>query len=134
MSGVGRFSTEAPASTERVLADIGDERERQFTKWGPQHHDDGTGHCVPMPLPVFMGDSLGTLANRARQFCDDDAAAGQTTWLGILFEEVFEAASEEDVALLRKELVQVAAVATAWVEDIDSRAAYAEVADLGGEG
>ena len=44
-------------------------------------------------------------------------------WLSILTEEVGEVAKaindEEDIAALRAELVQVAAVAVAWVEDID---------------
>ncbi|MEY9934267.1 hypothetical protein ABH926_008932 [Catenulispora sp. GP43] len=39
----------------------------------------------------------------------------------MLLEEVYEALAEVDPAALRAELVQVAAVAAAWVEDIDSR-------------
>lgn len=124
MSGTGRFSTEAPASTEAVLADIGEERERQFTKWGPQHHPDGTEDTR----------ASRKLRDDARAYCDQLAAMGKVTWSSILLEEVFEALAEGDVAKLREELVQVAAVAGAWVEDIDSRAAYADVHDLGGEG
>jgi hypothetical protein len=36
-------------------------------------------------------------------------------------EEVFEAFAESSPDALRKELTQVAAVAVAWIEDIDSR-------------
>ena len=43
-------------------------------------------------------------------------------------------AEDPDTAGLRKELLQVAAVAVAWVEDLDSRASFADVHDLGGEG
>jgi len=122
MSLRGRFGTENPESTERVVADIGDERERQFTKWGPQHHPDGTT-IEAKPL-----------ADAAKAYCDAQAALGLVTWKDILTEEFFEALAEEDPAALRKELVQVAAVAAAWVEDIDSRPQFADVHDLGGEG
>lgn len=46
------------------------------------------------------------------------------TWLTILVEEVGEiarASLEHDPEGLRKELVQVAAVAVAWMEGVDSR-------------
>lgn len=124
MSGSGRFSTEAPASTEVVLAAVGDERERQFTKWGPQHHPDGTED-------TFRSRKL---RDDARAYCDQLAVVGRVTWSSILLEETFEAMAEVDVTKLREELVQVAAVAVAWVEDLDSRGAYADVHDLGGEG
>ncbi len=42
-------------------------------------------------------------------------------WRDILLEEVFEALAEEEPKELRKELVQVAAVAAQWVEAIDRR-------------
>ena len=73
-----------------VLASVVDERLRQATKWGPQHHS------------YFK-------------------------WLAILTEEVGEVAkailehhANEDATLIREELVQVAAVAVAAIEDIDS--------------
>lgn len=128
---MGRFVTEVSGRTETVLTDIGEERERQFTKWGPQHHRDATGPGQ------YLADSRGRQRlfaewrDEQRQRTDDMAEAGQTWWSDILLEEVFEALSENDPAALRKELVQVAAVATAWVEDIDSRADHHE---LGGEG
>ena len=117
---MGRFATEVSGRTETALADIGEERERQFTKWGPQHHPDGTGH----PSAAFQRD-------QARARCDAAAAEGRVTWNHILTEEFCEARAETDPVKLRKELVQVAAVATAWVEDIDSRDVHHE---LGGEG
>jgi hypothetical protein len=58
-----------------------------------------------------------TLEQRCRELNESDEAS----WLTILLEEVFEAAGEEDISRLRTELVQVAAVAVAWIEDIDSR-------------
>ena len=44
---------------------------------------------------------------------------GEGTWADILREEYFEALAETDPARLRVELIQVAAVAVAWVEAID---------------
>lgn len=96
----------------RMLADINDERERQLVKWGPQSHNDGTGH-------PFMREQ----ADRYRNLCDIRFKKGTGTWLDILLEEVFEAAAEADPVALRKELVQVGAVAGAWVEDIDMKLA-----------
>lgn len=121
---MGRFMTEAPDSTEHVIADIGDERERQFAKWGPQHHPDGT-----FPIP-----SRRESRERLRALCDRKAETGAVTWWDILQEEVAEAGAEDDLAALRKELVQVGAVAAAWIEDIDSRATGEDHHDLGGEG
>lgn len=120
----GRFMTEVPSSTEAVLADIGTERERQFEKWGPQHHPDGT-----LDIP-----SRREARERLRALCDARAAKGKVSWLDILNEEQAEAAAETDLMALRKELVQTAAVAVAWIEDIDSRASFADAHDLGGEG
>ena len=108
---IGRFETEDCALTEQALYEIGIERERQFVKWGPQHHPDGTSAA-----------RYAATRENSRTWCDSQASKGEVTWLDILREEFYEAAAEGDVKRLRKELVQVAAVASAWVEDIDSRA------------
>lgn len=95
-----------------VTADIADERNRQDNKWGVQDHLDGTG--------VSHYDTWA--ADRARSLCQ---AAGTPkhpdTWRLILDEEVREAFAESDARRLRKELIQVAAVASAWIEAIDRR-------------
>jgi glutaredoxin len=113
-----------------VLDEVAAERERQTMKWGEQNHPDGTG---PDSTPLF--------ANTATGIADDDEAhlirdmlKGRTdwrfsidggdrpgTWTDILLEEVFEALAEANAAKLRTELIQVAAVATQWVEAIDRR-------------
>ena len=60
---------------------------------------------------------------RQHQLFGDQSDKVNGVWLGILVEEVGEVAkalNEDDpVEHLREELVQVAAVATAWVEKID---------------
>lgn len=95
--------------TDTVLWDIAEERERQDAKWGEQHHKNGTDPANEK------------LADRAKAYNDLQAITGSGDWCGILFEEVFEAFAELDDVKLREELIQVAAVAVAWVEDIDSR-------------
>jgi hypothetical protein len=95
------------------LAEVADERERQDDRWGEQNHDDGTGG----KYDVILRDA-------ARNACQREAEAGHPTWRSILFEEVTEAFAETDPAKLRAELVQVAAVAAAWIEAMDRRAGY----------
>jgi hypothetical protein len=92
-----------------VCREVINERLNQVEKWGEQNHPDGT--------------SVGFSAwrNKARNECDEKHRAGNGSWLDILFEEVYEAAAEEDPARLREELIQVAAVAVAWAEAIDRR-------------
>lgn len=111
---VGREATPAdlagePATrTEAVLRHIGTERLLQDEKWGEQNHLDGTG-----------GNEAA--ADLARLVCQQAARAGQLSWRYVLDEEVQEAFAESDPARLRAELVQVAAVAVAWIEAIDRR-------------
>jgi hypothetical protein len=99
-----------------VLADVQAERERQDAKWGEQNHPDGTG------LPVYQHS-----ARRYRDHADRAAASGVLAWRDVLLKEVHEALAEADPAKLRAELVQVAAVAVAWIAAIDRRAAAAAV-------
>ena len=93
-----------------VLAEIAAERARQDAKWGQQNHPDGTGTDPE-------GDA--EIVGWAKEACQDAAARGTCTYRLILDEEVQEAFAESDPRKLRAELVQVAAVAAAWVEKID---------------
>ncbi|OFV78483.1 hypothetical protein [Rhodococcus erythropolis] len=90
-----------------VLPEIADERERQDEKWGEQNHPDGTG-------PDYRGAAF-----EARRRCQRAARSGLVTYKDILEEEVYEAFAETDPVELREELVQVAAVAVAWIEKLD---------------
>lgn len=92
------------------MVEVDTERQAQLAKWGDQHHPDGTGD-----------QRWRDAANYVRREVDDAARSGNTTWRDILREEVFEAMAESDPAKLRAELVQVAAVAQAWIADLDSR-------------
>jgi hypothetical protein len=93
-----------------VLHDVGAERLRQDGKWGEQNHPDGTSARKYAGKRDFM-----------RDLCNVRAARGTVSFLDILFEEVYEAAAEEDPVALREELLQVAAVAVAWIEAMDRR-------------
>lgn len=96
--------------TSKVIHEVYAERVAQEEKWGEQNHEDGTGFAY-----------LKAQADKARRECDAAAAAGRVTWRLILREEYREALAAPSVAELRAELVQVAAVAVAWIEAIDRR-------------
>jgi hypothetical protein len=102
------------ATTDRVLQEVLAERIAQDAKWGEQNHPDGTGNKSQQDRAEF-----------ARRWCESAFASGYGTWADILTEEVAEAEAERDPVKLRAELVQVAAVATAWIEAIDRRTAAA---------
>jgi hypothetical protein len=104
------YTTMLPKSG-RVLVEVGRERVAQDAKWGEQNHRDGTGH-----------DCDKVTADRQRRACERAFREGWGSWSHILREEVAEAMAESDPAKLRAELIQVAAVAVAWVEAIDRRA------------
>jgi hypothetical protein len=99
----------APAGLPAVLTEIAAERRRQDDRWGEQNHPDGTG--------IWYADRAA--AERTRT--NNAAADGTLTFRHVLAEEVAEAFAEDDPAKLRAELVQVAAVAAAWIEAIDRR-------------
>lgn len=129
-----RHEAEEPrviSTTPQVLAEVHDERRRQEAKWGQQDHPNGTG---PYMLGELVADGQHTYAvgieRWARQRCDKRHRAGMGTYEQILTEEWAEAVAQSDPAKLRAELIQVAAVAVAWVESIDRQ----ERLDAGGEG
>ncbi|WP_159622695.1 hypothetical protein [Ruania rhizosphaerae] len=107
-----------------ALADVLAERGRQDQKWGEQNHPDGTGAATITLYSTDPNLDFRTAAELATIFTrktDENAMNGKVTWRDILLEEVFEALAEADPAALRTELVQIAAVATQWVQAIDRR-------------
>ncbi|NTW41828.1 MAG: hypothetical protein HGA44_18435 [Cellulomonadaceae bacterium] len=95
----------------RILAEISREAPRSTIQHGDQTHlPNGTG-----------GTQAAALAAQAKADADAAAAAGTVTWAHILEEEVREALAEAGDVELRAELVQVASVATKWIEAIDKR-------------
>lgn len=93
-----------------IAEEVLEERKRQDAKWGEQNHPDGTGRSIHEHM-----------ARAARKTCEDMFEAGAGAWAYILAEEFWEALAESEPAKLRAELIQVAAVAAAWVEAIDRR-------------
>lgn len=110
------------------------ERGRQLAKWGDQRHPDGTGTDATLGgmTMTYLANMLKDLNDRRSTHHYPLIPAGWSTagadpadngphWLPILLEEVFEAGAETDPAKLRDELIQVAAVCAAWINDIDQR-------------
>lgn len=95
---------------KQILNEVEQERLRQDAKWGEQNHPDGTG-----------AQGHKDYASAARYACEAAFRGKRGDWLHILNEEVAEAFAESDPAKLRAELIQVAAVAVAWIEAIDRR-------------
>ena len=112
------------SNSSDILVEISEERDRQDAKWGEQNHPDGTGiNWVDTITPAFgwKEDAAEHAATLAKKGTDRAANLGRLTFMHILLEEVAEALAETDPKLLRAELIQVAAVATQWVEAIDRR-------------
>jgi hypothetical protein len=97
--------------TDRVLSEVLAERIQQDAKWGEQNHPDNTGSRFYVERAIA-----------ARRNCQLAATNDTTAWDLVLLEEVYEALAEGRPEQLRAELVQVAAVAVAWIEAIDRRA------------
>jgi hypothetical protein len=87
-------------NTNQVLLQVAEERQRQNEKWGQQNHDD------PM-WGLILGEKVGE-ACQAALHC---MFPPRNTTLGRL----------EQRDQLRTELIQVAAVAVAWIEALDRR-------------
>lgn len=97
----------------KVLQDILVERFNQFRKWGEQNH------------PSFPADVLADpetwqkMEEFAKRICNAAEKQGKLSWMDILTEEIHEAYAAKDNAKLREELIQVAAVAVAWIDCLD---------------
>lgn len=111
-----------------VLANVARERVAQQMKWGQQNHPDGTGpmevHLYDLPTSLDSEAGVGFVYADdfeawATTSCETHAAADDITYADILLEEVAEALATGDPKQLRTELIQVAAVAVAWVEKLD---------------
>ena len=84
------------ASIYRTLGEVAQERHRQEARWGEQNHGDERWQGI-------LGEEMGEVCKATNE-----------TWADEKF-------SLEHEHQLRTELIQVAAVAVAWVEAIDRR-------------
>jgi hypothetical protein len=100
-----------------ILGEIFTERQKQDAKWGVQNHPDWSFDYYNESLFVIVGD-----ANDAKELCDEAFAAKRGSYTHILLEEMQEAFAEArdgEKEKLREELIQIAAVAVAWIEKLD---------------
>ncbi len=107
-----------------ALRDFAKERQKQILKWGDQTHP-----CVPAELPgipsshaVMLRSIAQEMEHAAKKDCNNAFREGSGTWWHIAFEELCEAGAAPP-AKRREELVQLGAVITAWIEDLDARTA-----------
>lgn len=111
--------------TSRVLNTVRRERHDQDRKWGEQNHPDLPTFTTPMWDTGVPYDPIAEYESEAytwKHINEGRVEKGKLAWDGILLEEVYEALAEcGDDEKLREELVQVAAVAVAWIEAIDRR-------------
>lgn len=108
--------------TSAVLAEIAGERASQDTRWGVGDHPDGTGSEFRWMEGMDANQPAWMQAAEAKESLEQAVLTSQATYRHILLEEVCEAFAESDPERLRAELIQVAAVAVAHIENIDRRA------------
>lgn len=98
---------------DNIYDQVVGERAKQVQKWGRRSHP-----------PVFHpdDDSASEWAFLMKEKCEEAAKSGTIGWDNILYEEVaeaFEAYAKGDMQEYRKELIQVAAVVFAMLENLD---------------
>lgn len=104
-----------------VASEVVQERFAQHEKYGERNYPN-----FPPQTPEQVLISKREAAD-ARAVCQRAFAEGIGSYGHILQEEIYEAWAEyDDPQALRAELIQVAAVAVAWVEKIDRDAAKGE--------
>lgn len=109
---IGMMTPEQRRATLDVLKEVEAERIAQHLKWGEQNH--------PSFDPNADEAEARDMSDAARAECEEAFAQGRGTYCHILTEEFGEALAEcKNEAALRVELVQIAAVAVAWIEKID---------------
>lgn len=100
------------SGTGQAVWDVLIERSKQIQKWGKQHYPNVHQlHDYEIRDESFYKEILEI----RRKF-------GTLSWGDILLEEVaecFSACATSDIDNLREELVQVAAVCLAWIENLD---------------
>lgn len=118
----GDFGLGAPycSCSPGPLVEVAAERRAQEARWGVQNHPDvfGEVHATEIEDAEIHLDYI-------RDTVDRDHEQGTGDFFGILHEEFLEVRVEAlkgDKAALRTELIQVAAVAVAWVEKLDREA------------
>jgi glutamate synthase domain-containing protein 1 len=106
------LTTKQTIKQAKIFNEIFIERNSQDKKWGEQNHPmilaNNHEHYRGMAIITKTINELANVAN-------------EKSWDNIIFEEMYEAFSEKDPKLQRAEMVQVAAVAVAIIENLDRR-------------
>jgi hypothetical protein len=106
--------------THNVLQEVCMERIKQEQKWGEQNWPD-----FPLSLagaPTLRASWYGVPTEfDAKSALEERFEKGNGTYADIFVEEIAEAIGASSEEELRKELIQCAAVAVAWIEAIDRR-------------
>lgn len=81
-------------------------------------------HGAQLDLPMFHPNGHAIMeGSLAKHYTDMRSRAGEVSWADILLEEVAESFDErDDTTKLRAELIQVAAMAVAWIRALDHQA------------
>lgn len=103
---------------EKPIQEVAAERVEQVLKFGIQDLPDGLGYVLDND-----GEQDLTIRHfgRTTEMLGREILDMEPSWAGVFLEEVGEAMAARDVPHLREELIQVAAVALAWVAHIDGR-------------
>ena len=108
-----------------IFEEYKQERERQDKKWGPQSWPslnqvlvNRDGGCTPQRMCEHFEIPS---ENRAKFLCDHAFETNEGCWPPIVVEELSEVVSAENEEKRRQELIQLGAVVTAWIQDIDKR-------------
>lgn len=119
-----------PPETADMLAFVGMERVRQNQKWGVQRHPDVDPLLVNLAdMPLARATAMARMygvptATEAKEMCEEAFKVGAGTYAHILNEEHSEAIEAATIGTdeeLLTELIQVAAVAVAWAEQVAER-------------
>ena len=115
--------TQAPAPSllqdVAILAEVAEERQRQFKQWGQQDHPDHD----PCFADATATDYRVLSSDTARLACQFALRAGRVAWAWILLEEFAEVLDARTEDERRAELVQLAALAVQQIGAIDRRKA-----------
>lgn len=100
---------EMAVAASKFFGELYAERRKQLAKFGHQSYDWPGGG-------FFIG-----ARDQAKVTCEAADKAGRVNWIHIITEEFYEACAETDPVALRAELIQLAAVALAAVQDLDAK-------------
>ncbi|MBP2323304.1 hypothetical protein JOF56_003689 [Kibdelosporangium banguiense] len=105
-------TVEATPETPYVLGDVSEERSLQVYRDGVLSLPDNTG----VAWLAAAGEAFRITTERERE--------GLLCWPDLVLKDVFATLAQDDPGALRSMLIQLAATATAWAEDLDRRTAH----------